>query len=231
MFYLEEELLELFNKSGIRGLKCESIPKGNLIALDSSDLQVLIDYAKDNKIAYLFYSYHLANKEYYLIDNTKLAKDGDLSRLAYNDIQLHNDYINSVDFEQPGVLDVFCLNNGIAINIRSYALWVDDLIPAEERISQLKQKYETVLDDIKEKRDLERDRLLDELKLILLEDAEFTLCTNQNLRREFMRKFLARKENERFKNAFFSGNGYFNLYEAGGFADIVYATYKKIGKR
>lgn len=127
MFCSEKELLELFNKFGIKGLKCESIPKGNFVPLESSDLQIIIDYANDNKIDYLFYSYNYANKDYYLVDYSKLERDGDFSRLAYKEIEAHNDIINSFDFEQPAVLDVFCLHNGIAINIRNCALWLCNL--------------------------------------------------------------------------------------------------------
>ncbi len=81
-------------------------------------------------------------------------------------------------------------------------MWLDELISSEECISKLKEKFETALDDIKEKRNEEREKLLEELKPILLNNEEFALCTNQNLRREFMRKFLARKENERFRVSF-----------------------------
>ena len=231
MFCLESELLELFKKFEIKGLKCGSIPKGNFVALEGSNLQLIIDYAKNNKIDYLFFSYNYANKDYYLIDYSKLERDGDFSRLAYKDIEAHNDFINSIDFEQPAVLYVFCLHNGIAINIRNCALWLDELISSEECIAKLKEKYETTLDDIKEKRNEEREKLLEEMKLILLNNEEFTLCTNQNLRREFMRKFLARKENERFRSAFFDKNGYLNQYDTLNFADLVYAIYKKTSKR
>ena len=50
MFCLESELLELFKKFEIKGLKCGSIPKGNFVALEGSNLQLIIDYAKNNKI-------------------------------------------------------------------------------------------------------------------------------------------------------------------------------------
>ena len=231
MFCLEEELLALFQKAGIKGVKCESLPKGNSFTLDSSDLKLIIDYSNDNKISYLFYSYNYANKDYYLIDYSKLEKDGDFFRLAYNDIELHNDSINSIDFEKPAVLDVFCLHNGIAINVRNYALWLDELISAEECIVNLKEKLKNVLDDIKEQRSAEREKLLEELKSILLNNDEFALCTNQNLRREFMRRFLVKKENERFRRGFFDGNGYLSQYDVLNFADLVYSIYKKTNKR
>lgn len=231
MFCLEKGLLDLFDRSGIKGLKGEFDPKGNFVTLEGSDLKIIIDYAKDNKIDYLFYSYNYANKDYYLIDYSKLEKDGDFLRLASNDIETHNDIINSIDFKQPAILDVFCLHNGVIINICNYALWLDGLISSEECIAKLKEKYGTELDDIKEKRNEEREEILEELKPILLNNEEFALCTNQNLRREFMRKFLARKENERFRNAFFNENGYLNPYETLNFADLVYAIYKKTSKR
>ena len=231
MFCLEEELLMLFQKAGIKGLKCESMPKNNSFTLDSSDLKLIIDYANDNKIGYLFYSYSYANKDYYLIDNSKLKSDGDFSRLAYDDIALHNDNINSIDFEQPAVLDVFCVHNGIVINVRNYASWLDELTPAEDYIRTLKEKFENTLDDIKAKRNKEREKLLDELRTILLDTEEFSLCSNQSLRREFMRKFLLKKENEHFRNAFLDGNGYLNQYDLLNFADLVYSIYKKISKR
>lgn len=231
MFCLENELLNLFNKSGIKGLKCETLPKGNLVALENADLQQIINYAKDNKIDYLFYSYNFANKDYYLINYSKLERDSDFLQIAYEDIELHNNTINSIDFEQPAVLDVFCLHNGIAIYIKNCAMWLDVLTPSEECIVKLKEKFETDLNNIKERRNNEREQLLEELKPILLDDTDFALCTNQNLRREFMRKFLSRKENERFRNAFYDRNGYLNQYDTLNFADLVYTMYKQSKKR
>lgn len=231
MFYFEKELLELFAKSGIKGLKCVNLPESNLVDLDSSDLQSIIDYAKANDIDYLFYSYSYASRDFYLVDESKLVGESDLAQIADEDISLHNEKVNMNDFEQPALLDVFCLHNGFAIYISNSIQWVNDLVSAKKCIEQLKEKYYNELNEIAEKRSSEREILLEELKPILLNDAEFALCTNQNLRREFIKKFLLRQENERYKHLFFASNGYFNSYAALNFADSIYAIYKRTSKR
>ena len=48
---------------------------------------------------------------------------------------------------------------------------------SEECVEKLKAKYETILDDIKEKRNEEREKLLEELKPILLNDEEFAMLS------------------------------------------------------
>ena len=230
MYYSENELIEILKKENIKSLKCETIPINNVIELYSNELQDLIEYIKENKISFLFYSYNYANKDYYLIDTNELLHDGDFSEIAYSDIKKQNEYINSIDFEQPAVLNAFCICNGFALIIKNYAPWLDNLISAKDFVADLKEKYKTVLENLKEKRQNEKQLLLEELKPLLLNNTDFALCTNQNLRRDFMQCFLAKKENQRFKYAFFDTNGYINKYEMCYFADLVYAIYKKNSK-
>ncbi|MBP3391435.1 MAG: hypothetical protein J6L76_01440, partial [Clostridia bacterium] len=96
---------------------------------------------------------------------------------------------------------------------------------------ELEEKYSDVLNATKEQRSSQRENIREELKTILLENAEFALCTNQNLRREFMRKFLTQPENKRFQSSFLDDTGYLDSYAVSNFADLVYALYKQSKKR
>lgn len=229
-FYKEYSLRKLLKEKGLTVLKCKNVPS-NSIQLETSDIQVLLNYMANNQIGNIFYCYHFINKDAYNFSNVNISKDNDLLKIAQKDICEYNNKIESLDFSQPAVLELFCLHNGIAINIQIIDSWLNDVISAREYLSQLEQKYAHELADIKSYRNMERENVLEELRAILLEKSDFELCTNQNLRREFMRKFLSQKENEKYRQAFIKDDGYLNSNEVANFADLVYSVLKKLKAR
>lgn len=227
-FYKEYELRKLLQSKGFNVLKCKEVPP-NSIRLDTTDLQVLLKYLNDHDISDIFYCYSCVNKEPFEISGSE--RDSDLFNIANKEIVEYLNNIESINFKQSAILELFCLHNGTAITLRIIAPWLRELTPANKYLETLKKKYENDLNNIKLQRDQLRDSVLEELRTILLVDNDFSLCTNQNLRRDFMRKFLAKKENEKYKQAFLSSNGYLNTYDMCNFADMIYAVYKQSKKR
>ena len=227
----ERELCNFLQSTGLTALKCRTIPKENQVILSTTHLNTIVDYAQKQKLNHIFYRYMLGDKNNFSLFNSNLRIDRDLSIIANNDIIEYNDKINTIDFNKPAILELFCLDHGVAITARLTAPWFEDLMTANEFLAQLKEKYSNVLNQTKENRASQREAILDELKPILLENTEFALCTNQNLRRDFMRKFLAKSENKRFQNIFLNDTGYIDFYAVSNFADLVYALYKQSKKR
>ncbi len=227
----ERELCDFLQAAGLIPLKFKTVPKENEIILSTTYLKTIVDYAQKQKLNHIFYRYMLGDKNNFSLWNSKLRIDRDLSIVANNDIIAYNDKINTIDFDKPAVLELFCLDHGIAITARLKAPWFEDLMTSNEFLAQLEEKYFDVLNKTKENRASQRESILEELKPILLENTEFALCTNQNLRRDFMRKFLAKSENKRFQNIFLNDTGYIDFYAVSNFADLVYAMYKQSKKR
>ena len=229
-FYKEYYLRKLLMEKGLTVLKCNDVPS-NSIRLETADLQILLNYVANNQINSIFYCYHCVNMDAFDISKVNVGKDNDLLKIAKTDIEEYENKIQSLDFNQPAILNLFCLHNGIAISIQINDSWLDDLLPAREFLIQLKKKYENDLNNLKSYREKERESILEELRAILLSNSDFSLCTNQNLRREFMRKFLSREENERYMQAFVDNDGYLNSYEFSNFADLAYAVLRQSKKK
>ncbi|MBO4939688.1 MAG: hypothetical protein J6D30_01480 [Clostridia bacterium] len=227
----ECELCDFLQGTGLIPLKCKAVPKENEIILSTTYLKSIVDYAQKQKLNHIFYRYMLGDKNSFSFFGGRSRIDADLSRVARNEINEYYDKINTIDFTKPAFLELFCLDHGVAITVRLTAPWFEDLITANEFVAELEEKYSDVLNATKEQRSSQRENIREELKTILLENAEFALCTNQNLRREFMRKFLTQPENKRFQSSFLDDTGYLDSYAVSNFADLVYALYKQSKKR
>lgn len=227
----ESELCHLLQSKGLIALKCVTAPKGNEIILNTSSLNTIIDYTKRRKFEHIFYRYKFGDENIFSLRSSNLHIDRDLSLLANNDIIAYNEQIKGMNFNKPAFLELFCLDHGVLITAKVIAPWFEALITANEFMAQLREKYAYDLNRIKENRALQRESILEELKPILLEDAEFVLCTNQNLRRDFMRRFLVKSANKRFQAPFLDSTGYIDNEAVSRFADLVYALYKQSKKR
>lgn len=225
-FYYEYEFRKMIHEEGLFAIKCCNVPT-NKIVLDTYDLQELLDYVKQNGLNSIFYYYGYIDTEKYDIYQAARKKDRDLVNIAKEDISEYENRIASIDLDRRAYLVAYCLHNGIAILIKLYAPWMRTLVPAYDFLDGLERKYVEKLDAIKSQREDNKDFIREQLREELLVNDEFHLCTNQKLRYDFMRRFLIKKENNKYKEAFLTNNGELNSYDVQMFADIVYAVYKQ----
>lgn len=221
-YYSEYRLRKLLKNKSLLALKSKNVPQDK-ICLETSDIQVLLHYVEKNNINTIFYCYKCANEDLYKINNI----DGDLSKLANDEIKSYRDIINATDFDKPALLELFCNHSGMIVSIQIVAPWIKELTTANNYVIQLEKKYENELDLIKINRSKNRDATLEQLKNILLNNADFSLCTNQKLRYEFIRKFLINKENEIYRQSFLGDTGYIDSQAIQNFVDMVFAIYKQ----
>ncbi len=226
-FYKEFKLRKFLAENGFLALKVQN-PPANSIQLTTSDIQVFIKIAKDSNVKTVFYSYDYVNKDIYNID--RVRHDNDLSKVASDEIVEYMKNINTHDFDQPAILELFFMNYGTIISMKIIDHWVEELTPANKFIDFLEMKYSEKLTEVKSDRYEQKDALLEELKTLLLNDSEFIYCTNRDLRRDFMRKFLIKPDNRKYVQAFLNDNGYLNQNELQNFVDMVYAVYKRMEK-
>lgn len=225
-FYKEYELRKFLKSNGLIALKSKNVPE-NKIRLDTADIQIFLKHIKENNIKTIFYCYSCANKDVFDVSNIRNGRDNDLLEIAKNEINEYVNKIEKIDFGQSAILELFCIDNGVTISMQITAPWLEILMPASKFFARLKEKYERDLTKIKLNRSNEKDAILEELRTVLLNNSEFALCTNQNLRRDFIRRFLMMKGNEQYRQAFLGNDGYINLYEAQSFVDMTYAVYKQ----
>lgn len=225
-FFYEHEFRKITREKGLFAIKCDNAP-ANRIVLDTSDLQVFLNYVKQNSLNTVLYYYGYMDNDKYDIYGAVRKKDYDLMNIAREDISEYENKMSSIDINRPAYLIAYCLHNGIAILIKLYAPWMRTLVPAYDFLDGLERKYVEKLDAIKSQREDNKDFIREQLREELLVNDEFHLCTNQKLRYDFMRRFLIKKENNKYKEAFLTNNGELNSYDVQMFADIVYAVYKQ----
>jgi hypothetical protein len=223
MFFTETELATIIKSKELNLIEYDSSLKLGTIVLNGCDLTPLITYAQQNNIKHIFYRYLYSDKEIFLVDMEHST--GYIYTAAKEEILLNNQKINGLDFTKPALLEVFCLHNGICIMMDFEASWIEGLLKKDDYLEMLKKKYTEELNIQRKKEEQIREALQTELKGKLLKDQDFTMCTNQNLRKAFFEKFIQKKENEKFKIPFMT-NGRFSLWEALNYVDLVWAIFK-----
>ena len=229
-YYSEYELRKILKDKGLIALKVTDTPQDK-ICLETSDIQVLLNYIKKNNINTIFYCYRQADERSYELPE---YIDEDLRQLADAEIQSQIDFISGIDFNQTASLELFCINYNTIISMNVTAPWIKTLPTAKEFICQLREKYENDLNEIKTLRSINMEGVLEELKKelrdILIDDTNFQLCSNKNLRLNYIRNFLNKKENSKFNQVFLSAKsgGFMNYTQTlQNFADMAYALYKR----
>lgn len=225
-FYKEYELRKFLKNNGLIIFRSKNIPE-NTVKLDTSDIQIFLKYIKERNIKAVFYCYDCADRRPFDISNIN-GRDNDLLKIAEDEINSYMKKIAEIDFDQPAILELFCIDNGVIISMQVIAPWLTEIMPASKFFDFLKEKFEKDLTRVKSNRINKRDAILEELRTILLNNSDFALCTNQNLRRDFIRRFLRLNENEKYRQAFLDEAGYIDLNATQRFVDIVYAVYKQM---
>lgn len=229
-FYKEYGLRKFLKENGLIAFKSENVPK-NTVRIESGDIQLFLKYVKENNIKTVFYRYGYADKDAFSISNLRNGVDNDLLRIAEKEINVYADGVKNINFDRASSLVLFCIDNGVIVSMRIVAPWLREIVSPSDFFEFLKKEHGEELAKVKSHRNNEKDGILAELRTRLLSDPDFVLCANRDLRREFMRKFLAVKENEHYRLAFLDDNGYLDSYGAWDFANMTYAFYKQHKKK
>lgn len=228
----EKELIDKMEKEKINCF-CVTSPKeldrDHMIYLENNDIDEFINFVKLNNINSVFYKYYTFNPEYFYI-NEELAEDidDDVINLLKNDIEKWNRKIDKVNFDIPVELVIFCMYESHYITINYHNEFWDNQMSAKEKLVELLEGNAKKVKDIREKMESEKEELKEKLKEYILNDDEFKICTNKNLRKNYMYKLYKRKDIEKFKNLFWQQGGYFRGTDAAiNFIELVWRTYKQ----
>jgi len=233
----ENELVNILKDNGITPLKCIYESKERTVVLDDKDINTLISYAKDNNIQYIFYEYRCLEKEDYIIDKdyimTKFPDSfNEFYKIASNDISKHNKNVNAIDFEQPYLMEAFCIHQGSYVLTSQHVTWIENLLDAENVVRELRLKYNKQLDELRLKTEMEEEKckelLKEELKNKILLDEDFSRCTNQKIRRYYIEDLLNKTENKKYMEPF-KTIGDFYIGRAVAFVEDLWTLIKNSG--
>ena len=206
----EENLLEEIEKENLYAFKVDTdLDKFNF--LKSESIYDLFKFAKVNHINSIFYEYMYYDKEKYIFDleEVKLDLDEDIFKIIKKDLINHNKKIDTLNFLMPMSVAIYVMYQGEKIGIMQVNLWLeeyDDILEADEKLDMIMDNYSDILLEKKEKEVKKLDNLKVEFENFLLNDEEFLECTNQNMRKYYMKSVFNKVEAEKYKPAFMTIN-------------------------
>lgn len=204
----EDKLLEVLEKENIYAFKADvDLDYEKFILLQSESIDELIKFAKVNNINSIFYNYIYYSEYDYKFDleEVELNTDEDIFKLIKKDISDHNEKIDKIDFSKPRVAVIYVVYQGEKIGLMIIDYWLEEDEEILERDDQLEcfiEKYEDILQEKKQKEEEQLDDLKMEFEEYLLSDREFFNCTNQTLRKHYMKTVFDNSTAIKYKSIF-----------------------------
>ena len=227
-FYELKSLNKILKTNDLIGLNCSTIPQSERIILDNVTICDFLNYAKTNSINTIFYNYNGLNPNEYTLDDPK-DQCGDLYDIAKAEISEYISMTQKIDFTKDAYLTIFCLN-GSKIILKQFRHMITETENVRDFLDRLREKYSVELNNIKTNRENLKSELLEDLRNVLMTDKEFSFCSNQTLRGNYIETFLKKESNIKYAEAFKNDNGYVNMFKAKEFADYVFQMKKKLNK-
>lgn len=209
----EDTLLAVLEKENLYAFKTDiDLELKDFILLKSESLEELVKFVKVNNINSIFYDYFYYSKDSYKFDleEVELYIDESIFKLIKKDLISHNKKIDKIDFSRPKVAIIHTVYQGQKIGILILDSWIeeleDEILETEYQLEYFMEKYEDVIYEITQKHEAKFDDLRKEFEEFLLKDDEFLCCTNQSLRRHYMKSVFDKVGADKYKPAFMMTN-------------------------
>lgn len=222
------------------GIMCYEVKSKDVfptLRMANNDIDSFIDFVMNNRIKNTFYLLRYYTKgSFYIededVDSYSFRKASE--NITFSDfdkiprikeaICQHNEILESIDFSRPAGMEVFCIYEGKCIAVNLYDEWYLEfgILPKQEKLAEINNKYFDDLEKLyeekllKEERELyeqklkeertqmERERLLEEFKEFVLRDSDFRSSTFPGARRDYARMvFTTRKDTAKYKQLFY----------------------------
>ncbi|MCR5664785.1 MAG: hypothetical protein K6G17_07950 [Oscillospiraceae bacterium] len=218
---------DLLSRSDMNFVKAEKIRLSGSYVLLGGDISAFFDFCSRQGIKTVFYSYDYYNKADYTITDSFL-KDHTEGKKEFDFIKQWADQYNALtdalDYEEPSDLDLCASLGALAVAYFGTNEWMT-YEKAEEALASFQEEHEDELSALFEYNG--EISLIDELRELLLTDANFRNATNKSSRRNFMERFLEKKANKRFwKIAKGAKNEWDRQDQINNMVDRIYNEYR-----
>jgi len=174
------------------------------------NINELIKFANTNSIKCLFYTEHYISKDNFYISEEIVNKAllqlenyqdnitiEDLQEYFGDKVDKYNDKIDGINFERPYISYVYCIYETYLFGICEYDLWFEEikLLDGEEAIMEIINDNEENINKRLEKKKIEHEKLVDELRGKILMDHQFNISTNQRMRTNYIYNFARDSKN------------------------------------
>ena len=202
---LPDDLKETFLNNDILAFEITGLMKGfdeNSIQLKGNDINVMIEFCKNNNIKNVFYMYGYYNKEDYFIEKEQIKSE--FSHLFEEDIEKYNLENSKIDFDKPDIVIVFTIYQDRYVSFIEQDDWLKDkgFLSVDEFFDEVQERHNSELDRIEKAKKQERDQLIEEFKKVIIEETDFKNCTNAKLRRQFSYRIFEDEKMKKYEKLF-----------------------------
>lgn len=227
----EQELLVQLKKENINAYRLtEFIETDNKIKLDG--IEELIRFAHDNNVYNMFYFYYYLKGQVLLIDEQVINKfhlDNEMLAILKDEIMEYNIKISEQDYSKPAGVIVYCMYNGMILEVEDNDCIVGIDIEAPEEAC--KRIINSHLEEIALYKEKQKNYASEERKKLsqqILSDKEFHKCTNISLRTTYANKII--RKNDVNRRLFMKDSGEWYDMPINDFIELLWREYKKISR-
>jgi len=211
------ELVNLLESAGIMAFEVVEIDlsrKANLIVLASDDINTFIKFCLKNEIQTLFYFYGYYDAENYIINLDELFVDEEekyknkVFKFLSNGIADYNSIVSDMDFAKPYKLWIYCIYKNYTAAICIDDDWIAEMgiQTKDEKLHDLMiendNRIQKVVEEKEADSDAEEEKLREELKAFIMQDANFKRCTNRDARHSYITSLLEKKQYRKYDGMF-----------------------------
>ena len=197
------ELSDIIRKNGLSACEIEIGTPENMIYMSGDSLQAIIDLAIKFDRKVLFYQYTYLNEEDLALEEEETNRYGEeVPSVVKKAVKEHNRKVKNIDLSLPAQLSVFCLYEGHAIGINITDDNIAEIMVARGSVVEEAYGFAEEAEETATERTERRKKLHDELKELIMNDAEFGKMTNKELRGSYFRTLLEKPENKKYAEIF-----------------------------
>jgi len=161
----------------------------------------------DQKLSVIFFSKYYDNPYDYIITEETFRKlrnyyDYNLIDVIADDIDKYNKKVSKIDFNEPSAVIVACIFEGKYCYVyleNDKVFNKQELVEAEEKLQEIINKNENRINEKKTENKKIIEDLKEKLRKQILNDEKFLACTNQQLRKSYLRNLLNEKLGKEYK--------------------------------
>lgn len=226
----QEELVKIIEEEGLSAFEVLQTPKISDSTIVLKELSDIVRFCKMNDIRNLFYNYIYLDKDDYIIhDEIQENIEKDIYKLIKKEIKEHNKRVETIDFTRPVMLKISTIFQNTLVCILESDYWHEEinLLTAEDMVDYLQENYEDVLEQKEAEKEEKLEMLKNELKQYMLEDENFLICTNKDLRRNYAEMLMKNKKMKKYLEPFkySHGDGIW-VQSLVMFVEVVWAEYR-----
>lgn len=203
-----KNILKKIEKEKVKFYKIILSPQAWINGNDLYDIDNFIDFIHSQKINVVFGSELFDDAEDYLITEELIEEKlgrylaEEMGNIIINEIEEYNKKVNEIDFNKPSIYTIACLYEGQYFYIRvgiDRGINESFLLEADKKLEEIIANNERNIQKKKQEKRKIIIQLKEELEEIILNDEEFSKCTNKLLRKNYIKELLVKKLDSHFE--------------------------------